>query len=94
MNRSLARPIITGEPLDLRRAFIRRTVLDRADLRGANLTDADLTNASARYTDFTDAILDRTILRGTDLTGAIITADQLASAITDEHTVLPDHLRH
>jgi hypothetical protein len=25
MNRSLARPIVTGEPLDLRRAFIRRT---------------------------------------------------------------------
>ena len=93
MNRSLGRPIITGEPLDLRRAFIRRTTLDNADLRGANLTEADLTNASARYADFTDAILDRTILRGTDLTGARISAGQVDSAITDEHTILPDHLK-
>ena len=77
-------------PLDLRKAFIRRTMLDHASLRGANLTEADLTNASARFADFTDAILDRTILRGTDLTGATITADQLRHAITDEQTILPE----
>ena len=66
MNRSLTRPIDRGgEPLNLRRAFIRRTTLDHASLRGADLTQADLTNASARYADFTDAILDRAILRGT-----------------------------
>lgn len=80
-------------PLNLRRAFIRRTALDHASFRGANLTEADLTNASARFADFTDAILDRTILRGTDLTGAKITAEQLASAIVDEHTRLPAHLQ-
>ena len=92
MNQPLAKPIVTGQPLDLRRAFIRRTTLDGADLRGANLREADLTNASARFTDFTGAILDRTILRGADLTGAILTPNQLRTAIVDETTRLPDGL--
>jgi serine/threonine protein kinase, bacterial len=85
-------PNVRDHPLNLRKAFIRRTTLDHASLRGANLTEADLTNVSARCADFTDAILDRTILRGTDLTGAKITAEQLKSAITDERTILPEHL--
>lgn len=94
MTPSPAKPIDVGDqPLNLQGAFIRRTTLDHASLKGANLSRADLSNASARFADFTDAILAGTILRGTDLTGANITRDQLALAITDERTILPDHLR-
>ena len=82
-----------GLPLRLVGAFIRRTDLSGALLCGADLTRADLTGAVARGADFKDAILKGTILRGTDLTDARnLTVTQLAEAIIDERTMLPDYI--
>lgn len=82
-----------GKPLNLTGAFIRRTDLTNAVLVGANLTRADLTRAIARNADFKDARLEKTILRGTDLTGARnLTVRQLAHAVIDEETKLPDYI--
>jgi len=82
-----------GLPLRLVGAFIRRTDLSHALLCGADLTRADLTGAMARGADFNGAILDGTILRGTDLTGARnLTPAQLAAAIIDDATILPDYI--
>jgi len=83
-----------GKPLNLEGAFIRRTVLDHASLVGANLTRANMTGVSARGADFKGAILNGTILKGADLSGAKnLTHLQLANAIVDETTILPDYLR-
>jgi uncharacterized protein YjbI with pentapeptide repeats len=63
------------------------------------MSGADATNAIFREADFAGARLDGTILRGADLSGAKnLTAEQLALAIIDDHTVLPayidrEHLR-
>jgi len=82
-----------GKPLRLVRAFIRRTVLDRANLAQADLSGADMTMASARFADFDGATMQGTILHGTDLTGARnLTVDQLAKAIIDGSTILPDYI--
>ncbi|MCB1371867.1 MAG: pentapeptide repeat-containing protein [Rhodovulum sp.] len=82
-----------GQPLRLERAFIRRTVLDGADLTEANLTRADMTGASARGANFKNTILNKTIMRGVDLTGALnITVDQLADALIDDTTILPNYI--
>jgi uncharacterized protein YjbI with pentapeptide repeats len=80
-------------PLSLAGAFIRRTDLSSANLRRANLSQADLTRAVARGADFRDAILKGTILRGTDLTDARnLTLGQLADAVIDDATLLPDYI--
>ncbi|MDQ3781004.1 MAG: pentapeptide repeat-containing protein [Chloroflexota bacterium] len=85
------------------------TRLNRASLRGANLTQADLTGANLVDADLRLAILDRAILRqatllnanldsailfGADLTDASgLTSEQLAGAVQDGDTILPDGLR-
>ncbi len=83
-----------GPPrVDLHGAFIRHTDLSNAILRDADLSNADLTGAKLRNSDFERTRLDGAILNGADLTGARnLTVAQLASAFTDEHTVLPGYI--
>ena len=77
--------------LDVRGAYLRRTDLSFANLERANLSRVDFTNASFRGANFKDAVLEGTILRGADLTGAEnLTLGQLARAILDEKTKLPE----
>ena len=86
-------PQIDGFVLDLSGAKVRRTNLSHANLIGANLSRADLTGADLRGANLAGAILTGTILRGADLRGVVnLTRDQLATAITDDKTVLPPEL--
>jgi uncharacterized protein YjbI with pentapeptide repeats len=91
------------KPTDLTGANLTGAVLLRADLSRANLAGANLTNA--RLNDATlagavldganldGAVLDGAILKGVDLRGvAGLTRPQLAGAITDATTRLPDAL--
>ena len=79
--------------LNVANAFIRRTDLSGTILRKANLTSADATGALFRYADFAGASLSGTILKGADLTGALnLTEEQLAQAVIDNDTVLPDYI--
>jgi uncharacterized protein YjbI with pentapeptide repeats len=79
--------------LDIHGAFVRRTDLSYANLERANLAYADATNAIFRGANFKDANLKGTILRGADLRDAKgLTAEQLAEAIIDETTLLPDYI--
>ena len=78
--------------LDIHGAFVRRIDLSGANLERANLSYADATNANFRGADLRDANLKGTILRGADLREAKnLTREQLAEAIIDETTLLPDH---
>ncbi|GJD43019.1 hypothetical protein AFCDBAGC_0861 [Methylobacterium cerastii] len=78
---------------NLRGAFIRQTDLSNADLRDAELSGADASNARFTRSNFEGARLVGTILRGADLTGAKnLTVEQLASAVIDARTVLPDYI--
>ena len=91
-----ARPSIVRPPgfvVDIHGAFVRRIGLSDADLERANLSYADATNAIFRGANFKDAVLKGTILRGADLRAAKnLTREQLAGAIIDETTLLPDYL--
>jgi uncharacterized protein YjbI with pentapeptide repeats len=91
------RPTIVRPPgfvVDIHGAFVRRTDLSGADLERANLSYADATNANFRGANFKDANLKGTILRGADLREVRnLTREQLASAIVDETTLLPDYLQ-
>jgi uncharacterized protein YjbI with pentapeptide repeats len=79
--------------LDIHGAFVRRTDLSYANLEGANLAYADATNAIFRGAQFKDTNLKGTILKGADLRDANgLTAEQLAEAIIDETTLLPDYI--
>ena len=79
--------------VDLHGAFIRRTDFSCAILRGASLSGADCSGALFRNVAFKGARLDGTIFRGADLTGATnLDAGQLATALIDEHTLLPTHI--
>jgi uncharacterized protein YjbI with pentapeptide repeats len=80
--------------IDLSGTFIRRTDLSYANLERADLSNADCTNAIFRGANFKDAILDGTILKGADLSDAKnLTQEQIAKAIIDKSTILPDYLR-
>lgn len=64
-----------------------------AALPGVNLSDAVLSNAILDGTDFSGAYLYGTDLRHVDLRSTVgLTREQLAEAITDETTLLPDYL--
>ena len=79
--------------LDLHGAFLRRVDLSRKNLTGADFSSADFSKADFRGSNFKDVDLRGTILKGTDLTGAKnLTPEQLAEAVLDEHTKLPDYL--
>jgi uncharacterized protein YjbI with pentapeptide repeats len=57
------------------------------------MADADATNAILRDVDFEGAVLRGTVLRGADLTGAKnLTVEQLAEAIIDDRTIIPDYI--
>ena len=80
--------------LDLSDTFIRRTDWSNANLEGADFSRADCAYADFRGANFKDAILDNTNLRGANLEGAInLTREQLAKAIADKTTILPEYLR-
>ncbi len=79
--------------LDIHGAFVRRIDLSGASLRGADLSGADATNATFRSADFAGAVLRGTVLRGADLTDAKnLTIEQLAEAIVDDGTILPEYI--
>jgi len=79
--------------VDLHGAFIRYTNLSDPILRDGALSNADLTAAKLRNSDFEGTRLQGAILNGADLTGARnLTVAQLASAIIDEHTLLPAYI--
>jgi uncharacterized protein YjbI with pentapeptide repeats len=81
------------EGLDLHGVFIRRTDLSGANLERANLSGADCSNVNFRGANLRDAKLDGTILNGADLTGARnLTRSQIARAIIDERTLLPERM--
>jgi uncharacterized protein YjbI with pentapeptide repeats len=90
------RPGIVRPPgfvVDIHGAFMRRVDLTRANLERANLAGADAANAVFRGANFKDADLTGTILKGADLREARnLTAGQLAKAIIDESTILPEHI--
>ena len=84
---------VTAPMLDIHGAFIRRTDFSGASLRDANMSGADATGAIFRGVDFKGARLRGTILRGADLEGAKnLTLEQLAEAIIDDDTILPNYL--
>ncbi len=91
-----------GEPiqrLDLHCTDLHRADLLKADLRwatlmGANLTEALLHGADLAGANFFGANLTRTFLHEVNLEGAVgLTREQIESAISDEHTRLPDYLK-
>lgn len=79
--------------IDLSGTFIRRTDLSDANLEGADFRGADCAFVNFRGANMRDARLDGTNLRGADFTGARnLTRAQIAKAIVDEQTILPDDL--
>jgi uncharacterized protein YjbI with pentapeptide repeats len=79
--------------IDLSGTFIRRTDLSNADLEGADFRGADCAFVNFRGANMRDAKLDGANLRGADFTGAHdLTRAQIATAIVDERTILPDDL--
>jgi len=80
-------------PLDLHGAFLRRVDLSKTDLKHGNFAGTDFTGANLSGANLKDANLEGTILKGADLRGAKnLTREQLAKAIIDETTRLPDDL--
>jgi uncharacterized protein YjbI with pentapeptide repeats len=80
-----------AEGVDLAGVFIRRTDLSGANLERADLRGADCSYVNFRGANFRGAKLTGAILRGADLTGAHnLTRAQLAEAVIDEKTILPD----
>ena len=80
--------------LDIHGAYVPRTDLSSANLKHADLSGANATGAIFRESDFDGANLRGTILIGADLTGARnLTIDQLALAVLDASTRLPDYIQ-
>lgn len=80
--------------LDISGARVMRTSLRNTDLTEANLSRADCSFVDFRGANFKNARLTGTILRGADLRGARnLTREQLAEAILDDTTLLPEELR-
>ena len=79
--------------LNLSGAKVQRTDLSYANLTRANLTGANLSHAILRGANMKDAILDGAILIGADLRDVKnLTKAQVAKAVIDESTLLPDYL--
>ncbi|MEY9856589.1 hypothetical protein ABH935_002193 [Catenulispora sp. GAS73] len=98
---NLTRVFLTGADLrhaDLRGLDLSLTVLTSADLDDADLRQADLTNATFYRAALQDTMLAGAILTGADFSGSDLsatqglTAEQLADAVIDATTVLPDVL--
>ena len=93
---------------DLRDANLQGVSFRGADMQGANLASADLqgsnlANANLQYAnlantdlregEFNDSNFSNSKLQGADLRGAInLTREQIASAVIDGNTKLPDYL--
>lgn len=88
---NLARACLEG-------AILRNTNFHESDLRfakidGADLFAADLSGADLRYASLASAFLRRADLRGADLSGVQgLTANQIAGAVGDQDTKLPEDL--
>jgi len=84
-----------GRPFIIR---LRGVNLRHAEMPGANFTDGDLSWSDATGADFRGANFERTnmketVLIGADLRGAKnLTRAQLAEAIVDETTLLPEEI--
>lgn len=98
---NLTRVFLTGADLrhaDLRGLDLSLTVLTSADLDDADLRQADLTNATVYRAALQDTMMAGAVLTGADFSGTDLseakglTADQLADALIDDKTVLPDAL--
>jgi uncharacterized protein YjbI with pentapeptide repeats len=82
----------------LQRADLGGANLSEADLSGANVSEADLSGANLSETDLSGANLSEADLGGTNLSGVglrfvkNLTKEQIARAITDNATRLPDYL--
>jgi uncharacterized protein YjbI with pentapeptide repeats len=80
-------------PKDLVGANLRGADLRGVDLRGAHVVAADLTDADLRLADLTGADLRDARLSGANLSTALfLTGSQLASAVGDGSTRLPEGL--
>jgi len=78
---------------NLRHAHLRQTRLDSANLVGADLQEASLRLAVLRQANLLGAKMRDATLVGADLTGAqFMTRDQIASAVVDETTRMPEFL--
>ena len=76
---------------DLRLATLREADLSRTDLSGADLSGANLRGADLRGANLSGANLSGANLNGANLRGVgNLTEDQLADALSDETTTLPD----
>ena len=79
--------------LDLISTNLQWAHLPGADLSGAHLIEAHLPGANLFRADLSGAYLSGANLRGVDLSDSKgLTREQIASAITDEKTILPDYL--
>lgn len=79
---------------DLYDANLTGADLGGADLSGAQLASGSLTMAKLSGADLSGADLLGTDLSGVDLSEAKgLTREQIKSAVTDEHTILPDYLK-
>ncbi|MBI4197972.1 MAG: pentapeptide repeat-containing protein [Chloroflexi bacterium] len=87
------------EQAHLDEAFLHGAHLEGAKLRDAHLERAYLINTCLQGAQLVQAHLRGAYFRETHLEGAVLyaatglTREQLASAITDEHTILPDYLK-
>jgi len=87
------------EGADLRRAHLGCGVFEGFFLEGANLKGADLTGANLMRAQLGCGVLEGFFLQGAYLKGADLrgakglTKEQIASAITDETTELPEYLK-
>ena len=77
----------------LSEANLKGANLSGASLKGAQLSAADLRWTHLAGADFEGAELLETKLKGTDLSGSLnIDPEELATAILDEKTKIPDYL--
>jgi hypothetical protein len=77
----------------LARATLRGALLLNADVANADLSHADLRSASVLGTDVSGAVMNGARLEGADLTSAEgLTKEQIASAVVDGTTRLPEHV--
>jgi uncharacterized protein YjbI with pentapeptide repeats len=91
MRASLRRADFRGA--NLQGAHLRETRLEGVNFVGADLQDASLRLARLHNTNLLGARLQGATLVGADLTGALyVTRDQIASAILDDATRMPNFL--
>ena len=80
-------------PLDLRGVRLTGGNLSKTDLAGFGFRNTDLTRVDLHGSNLEDARFDGAVMVGIDLSGVRnLSAVQLASAVVDETTILPDYL--